>query len=352
MDRWHAPRAHSFAAKVPSERGMGMQRREFVGLIGGAAAWPLAARAQQPGKIPVVGVLWHGSAEKEWSNPFYHYLHDDFAKLGYIAGKTVRFEERYANENQDKYDQLANELLTFNPDLLMGISLPAALAFKKATSRIPILFMGVPDPVGSGLVASIAKPGGNITGMGGVARETYLKRVQILKQLVPGLSRLALLVDLDVPAQVAFEQQYYASAAAANGVELEVFGARDKPGIDEAFPKMVQAKCDAAVISQQGIFFLLRAELSEAALSNRVPTMGPSEAFVPSGLLVAYSPVIKERFVSCVAYATRILRGEKPSDLPVHFATELSLAVNLKTAATLNLTIPPVVLTAADRVFE
>jgi len=338
---------------MPSpELGVGMQRREFIGLIGGAAAWPLAARAQRPGKIPVVGVLWHGSAEKEWTNPFYHYLHDNFANLGYIADKTVRFEERYANERQDKYDQFANELLALNPDLMMALNLPAALALKKATSRIPILFIAVPDPVGTGLVASIAKPGGNITGMGGVAPETYLKRVQIFKQIVPGLSRLALLVDLDVPAQASFEREYYTSAAAANGVQLEVFGARDKRSIDEAFSKMVEAKCDGAVISQQGIFFLLRAELSEAALSNRLPTMGPSEAFVPSGILVAYSAVTKERFVSLVAYAAKILRGEKPGDLPVHFATELSLAVNLKTATALNLTIPPLILGAADRVIE
>src|SRR5436853_2266679 len=114
-----------------------MQRREFVGLIGGAAAWPLAARAQQPGKMPVVGVLWHGSAEKEWANPFYHYLHDDFATLGYIADKTLKYEEHYADERQDRYDQLASELVALNPDVLIAPNLSAALALKKATSRIP-----------------------------------------------------------------------------------------------------------------------------------------------------------------------------------------------------------------------
>jgi putative ABC transport system substrate-binding protein len=243
-------------------------------------------------------------------------------------------------------------LVALNPDLLMALNLPAALAFKKATSRVPIVFIGVADPVGAGLVASIARPGGNVTGMAAVPPETYLKRVQMFKQLVPRLSRLALLADLDVPAQVAFEKEYYTSAAAANGIQLEVFGARDKRSIDEAFSKMVEARCEGAVISQQGIFFLLRSELSEGALSNRLPTMGPSEAFVPSGILVAYSQVTKERIASLVAYAAKVLRGEKPGDLPVQFSTKLTLALNLKTARMLGITVPPTLLATADEVIE
>jgi putative ABC transport system substrate-binding protein len=330
-----------------------MRRREFITLIGGAAtSWPLAARAQQPSKIPVVGVFWVGSAEKELANPFQRYLHDDFANLGYISDKTVKFEERYADGTQDRYDQLASELVALNPDVMIAMTLSASMALKKATSRIPIVFLGVPDPVGSGLVASIARPGGNVTGMATPQRETYSKRVEIFKHLIPGLSRLALLANLDEPSHVAVEREYYMAAAAANGILLEVFSARDEPTINETFPKIVQAKCDGVIIANQGVFYLLRDELSAAALSNHLPTMAPGESFVPSGVLIAYSPDLKFRFVEAVTYAVRILRGEKPSDLPVQFPTRFELVLNLKTAAALNLTIPPLVLTAADRVIE
>jgi len=329
-----------------------MQRREFIKLVGGAAIWPLAAEAQQPGRIPVVGILWHGSAEKEWASPFYHYVHEDFASHGYIADKTVKFVERYASEKQEIYDQLASELIARNPDVLMAPTLPAALALKKATTRIPIIFNAAPDPVGNGLVASITRPGGNATGLAAVQRETYFKRVEIFKQLVPALSSLALIADLEVPAHAALETEYYTAASAANGVRLEAFDARDKRTIDEAFLKLVQARCEGVIIANQGLFYLLRDELSAAALSHRLPTMGPSDAFVPSGILVAYAVVFRERFAEFVTYGVKVLRGERPSELPVLFPTKFQLALNLKTAAALNLTIPPIVLTAADRVIE
>jgi putative ABC transport system substrate-binding protein len=330
-----------------------MKRREFITALGGAAVWPLfAARAQQPGRIPVVGALWHGSAEKERANPFYHWAHDDFANLGYISEKTVKFEERYASEKQELYDQLANELVGLSPDVLMAASVPAAFALKKATSRIPIVFIGVSDPVGSGLVASMARPGGNVTGMAAPGRETYSKRVAILKEITPRLSRLALLANLDEPSHAAIETNYYKAAATANGADLEVFAARDKRSIDEVLPKMVQAGCDGVVIANQGVFFLLRDELSEATMSNRLPTMGPSGVFVSSGVLISYAPVLRERWRQTVTYAARILRGEKPNDLPVEFPTRFELTLNLKTAAALNLTIPTTVLASADQVIE
>jgi putative ABC transport system substrate-binding protein len=331
-----------------------MRRREFLGVLGGATALSFAAQAQQSSKIPLVGMLWHGSKEKELANPWHQNVHDDFASFGYIADKTIRYEERFPDERQNLYDQFASELVAAGADILVCFDLPAALALKKATSRIPIVFLGLNDSLAlsSGLVQSLARPGGNATGLVGPARDMYFKAVEIFKQLIPGVSRLALLVNPDIPVQVAFQADFYATAARANGIQLEVFEARDKRTIDETFPKIVQAKCDGVVIANQGAFYLLRDEISEAALFNRLPTLGPSDVFVPSGILVSYSPVLRQRFVDLVTYAVRILRGEKPSDLPVEFPTKFELVLNLKTAAALNLTVPPLVLTAADRVIE
>jgi putative ABC transport system substrate-binding protein len=332
--------------------GETMQRRKFIGLVGGAALWPVMAGAQSAPRKPLIGILWHGSAEKEWANPFYRYMHDDFAAQGFVAEKTARFEERYAGEVQEVYDRLATELVGTGPDLLVGPLLPSALALRKATSRIPIVFLGVPDPVASGLVASIARPGGNATGLGNVGLETFVKRVAILRELVPNLSKLALIANLDVPAQAAQEHEFYAAGAAANGLQLEVFSARDKPTIDEAFAKLVQAGCNGVVISSQGMFFLLRDELAQAALAHKLPSMGPSDSFVPSGILVSYSPRIRQRFTDVAALGARILRGENPADIPVQFPTRFEYAVNLKTAAALGLAVPPTVLMSATLAIE
>jgi putative ABC transport system substrate-binding protein len=156
-----------------------MKRREFITLLGGAAAtWPFAVRAQQSGRIPVVGVLWDASAEKEQSNPFYQWLHDDFTRFGYISNKTVKYEERYASEKQELLEQLASNLVSLGPDVLIAPSSAAALALKKATSQIPIVFQGASDPVGAGLVASIPRPGGNVTGIAASSPEVYLKKLQ------------------------------------------------------------------------------------------------------------------------------------------------------------------------------
>jgi len=197
-----------------------MRRRGFIAGLCSVTTLPLVAWADQSLRVPVVGVLWHGSPEKEWSNPFYHYLHDDFSASGYIAGKTVRFEERYASERQEVYDQLAQELVALRPDVLIGVTQPAALALKRATSQIPILFLGVADPVGSGLVRNFARPGGNVTGMAAPPPEMYFKRVSLLREVAPHVNRLALLADLDVPAIVELERSVYAEAAATNGMQL------------------------------------------------------------------------------------------------------------------------------------
>jgi putative ABC transport system substrate-binding protein len=290
-----------------------MRRREFISLIASAAAWPVLARAQQSGRIPVVGVLWDASAEKEQSNPFYHSLHDDFTRFGYISDKTVKYEERYASEKQELLEQLASNLVSLGPDVLIAPSSAAALALKKATSQIPIVFQGASDPVGAGLVASIPRPGGNVTGIAASSPEVHFKRIAILKEIIPRLSRLALLADLDLPDHAALEIQYISAAAKGNAVRLEVFAARDRNSIDEVFPKIVQSGCDAVVIAGQGTFYLLRDELSGAALSNRVPTMAPSGVFVSSGLLISYGTIIRDRYRETVAYAVRILRGESLS---------------------------------------
>jgi len=329
-----------------------MRRRDFIGGLGGAAAFSLVARAEQSQHIPVIGVLWHGSSDREWSNQFYHWLHDDFAAAGYIAGKTVRYEERYASDRKEMYGQLAGELVALSPDVLIAPTTPAALALKKTTSRIPIVFLGVADPVGSGLVKSFAEPGGNVTGLAAPSRETYLKRVAILKEIIPTTVRLALVENLNEPSHSTLERELYAEAATASGIKLDAFSASDKPTIDEAFSKIVQAKSDGVIIANQGSLFLLRDELSQAALSNRLPSMAPSDYFVPSGILISYAPNLRVRCTQLVAYAIRILKGAAPNDLPVDFPTKFELKLNLKTAVALGVTIPTTVLAIADEVIE
>jgi putative tryptophan/tyrosine transport system substrate-binding protein len=210
----------------------------------------------------------------------------------------------------------------------------------------------VGDPVASGLLTNIARPEANIIGLANITRDTYIKRVAILKELVPSLSKLALIAHLDTPVQVEQERAFYEAGATANGIQLQVFPARDKPSIDEAFEKLSQAGCHAVMISQQPLFFLFREELANAALKHRLPSMGPSDAFVPVGVLVAYAPLIRQRFRELSALAARILRGAKPGELPVQFPTVFEFAINMKTATQLGLTVPQTVLASATRVVE
>src|SRR5215472_5103040 len=327
-----------------------MKRRQFIRLIGGAAAaWPIAARAQQsPNKIPVVGVLWHaGSAEEE--DVYLSVLVKAFNDLGYFEGKNIRLEHRFPAENPDRYRTLGQELIDAKPDAIVAVTLAGAVALKKLTSTIPIVFVLVPDPIASGLVESLARPGGNATGLSLMAVDLSGKRLELLKEAVPNLSRVALLLDLGSPNK---EGQIKANQTAAEALGISLWPAEiSAPDeIEPVFSKIAQDRADAVMRGPGTILFNLRARVSAAALAHRLPVMTYIAEEVPYGYLMAYGQDFPDFIRRAAAYTDRILKGAKPADLPVEQPTKFKLVLNLKTAKALSITFPQTLILSADEI--
>ena len=328
-----------------------MQRREFIGLIGGAAAWPLAARAQQQRRAPVVGVLWHaGSAKEEvaFSRP----LKAGFTDLGYIEGKTIVFEERFPAEEKERFDAYAIELVGLKVDALIAGSIPAAFACQRATSTIPIILVGNPDPVGLKLVSSLARPGGNITGLSAMAFDLAAKRVQLLKEAISDLSRVALLINPSDPNSANRLIAEVQPTGDRLQLSFQAFEIGSPAELEGAFKKIAENQFGAVVVAQHSMYFNERRQIANLALANRLPTMVPADVFVEAGALMSYGPNWPAIFSSAAGYVDRILKGAKPADLPIQQPTKFELAINLKTAKAMGLTIPPTLLARADKVIE
>ena len=330
--------------------GATVQRREFITLIGGAAtAWPLAARAQRAPKIPVIGVLWHaGSAEeeKEFSRP----LKAGFADLGYVDGKTIILEERYPAEQKERFEALAAELVSLKVDVLVTMTILGALVLQRATSTIPIVFITNPDPVGLKLVSSLAHPGGNITGLSSMGYDLAVKRLGILKEAIPTLSRVALLVNPVTPYDASRQISEIQSTADQLHVSIEAFEARQPEDLELVFKRMKQGVFGATIITQNAMFYNERKRLVELALANGVPTLAPADVFI--GAFMSYGPVWTAMFRNAGGYVDKILKGAKPADLPVQQPTEFRLVINLNTAKALGLDLAPTFLARADEVIE
>jgi putative ABC transport system substrate-binding protein len=326
-----------------------MKRREFVALLGATAvAWPLAARAQQPGQLPKIGMLWHaGSAEEEGS--YYTSLMRGFGDLGYVDGKTALFEHRYADEQYERFPALAKELLASNVDVLMASILPAARAAANATKNIPIVFVIVSDPVMSGLADSIARPGRNLTGMSNVTDDLTAKRVQIFKQAVPKLRRMGLIFNPEAQSPV---REEYRAAATALGIETTVLEVRSPADIQQALAAAVAQSFDGVAAAPDSMIFNAREHLAAWALRHRVPMMGANLDTVQAGALLAYGPNHADIFRRSAAVVVKILKGEKPGDIPVQQPVIFNLRLNLRTAKTLNLDLSPNLLALADEVIE
>jgi len=327
-----------------------MRRRQFIRLIGGAAAaWPLAARAQQSSnKVPVVGVLWHaGSAEEE--DVYLSVLVKAFNDLGYVEGKNIRLEHRFPAENPEQFRKLGQELVDAHPAVLMAITSFGAVTLKKLTSSIPIVFVFVPDPLGFGLVNSLARPGGNATGPSLMAVDLSGKRLELLKQVVPGLSRVALLTDPKTDPSRERTIKNHQAAAEALGVTLwneDIAGPED---VEPVFAKIADDHADGVVRGTSGgLFFNLRARIGAAALAHKLPVMAYIAEEVPSGYLMSYGQDLPDFVHRAVAYADRILKGANPADLPVEQPTKFKLVLNLRTASALGLGFPQSLLLSAD----
>ena len=326
-----------------------MRRREFITLLGGAATWPLAARAQQGGKIPTVGYLWHAGSPQE-EVPYFGALQEGFARLGYVDGRNIKLEHRFPNETPERFKSMAAELVSMNVDVLMGGAV-ASPYLRDATTKIPIVFMFVPDPVGMKLVQSIARPGGNITGLSNFGRDVAGKRLQLLREIVPGLSHVALLINSDQQTTPVFIE-VMGAAADQLGLVLQTFDARSLQEIEPAFDAMTRAGMQAVTPVQGGLFYQARTFIPKLAIARRLPMLAYSRETFEYGALVSYAADQVEMCRRSAVYADKILKGAKPGDLPVEQPTKFEFLINLKTAKALGLDVPVHLQQIADEVIE
>ena len=328
-----------------------MWRREFIGLLGGAAlAWPLAARAQRREKIPRIGVLWHAGSAKE-EDIYLSVLRKAFSGLGYVEGKNIEFEHRFPAEQRDRFQAFAGELVESKVDALIAVTTQGAIEAKRLTTTIPIVFVIVADPVGGGLVDSLARPGGNATGLSIMTIDLTGKRLALLKEAVPNLVRVALLVDPGDP----FTQSYISAsktAAGALGLLLSPVEAPRPDAIEPAFSAIAQGGADGVIVGPGPMLFNERGHIGSSALAHKVPTLVNVAEMVPDGALLSYGPDFPDFFRRAAVFVDKILKGAKPADLPVEQPTEFKLVVNLKTAKALGLDVPFHLQQLADEVIE
>jgi putative ABC transport system substrate-binding protein len=326
-----------------------MRRREFITLLGGtAAAWPLAARAQQVGKLPTIGFLGplSQSAMSPWTAAFVQRLRE----LGWIEGRTVAIEYRWGEGRDERFVEIAAEFVRLKVDVIVTGGTAAVIAAKQATSVIPIVFGTAGDPVGTGLVASLARPGGNVTGLSNQSADLPGKRVDLLRQVVPGLRRLAIMANISSPIGV-LEMNEVQAAARTLGLDVvasEIRRAEDiAPAIDA-----LKGRADALYVVTEALVNTNRIRLNTLALGARLPTLHGVRDYVEAGGLMSYGPNFPDLFRRAGEYVDKILRGAKPGGIPVEQPTKFDLAINLTTAKALGLTIPESFLLRADEVIE
>jgi putative ABC transport system substrate-binding protein len=326
-----------------------MRRREFIVGLGSAVAWPVVGRAQQPA-MPVVGFLQGQSPAT--AAPLIAAFSQGLRETGFVEGQNVVVEYRLANGQPDRVPALAAELVSRRVNVLAS-GYQTAHAAKAATTTIPIVFMGGADPVRAGLVASINRPGGNLTGVSLAAIELLGKRLGLLRELVPQAAILGALIDARVPAPE-FQFQLQDVQEAAHRLDLSVVApnVRSERDFDEAFATLTRARVDAVVVAPSVLFNDNPARLIGRAARHRLPTAYELRQFVEAGGLMAYAPSITEAFRQGGVYTGRVLKGEKPADIPVLLPTKFEFALNLKTAKALGLTVPPTLLALADEMIE
>jgi putative ABC transport system substrate-binding protein len=325
-----------------------MNRREFMTLLGGAAvAWPLSARAQRAGKLPTIGFFGVAppSTWKPWVAAFVQRLRE----LGWVDGQTIAIEYRWAEGRSERFEEIMAEFVRLNVNVIVtgGIAVPAA---KRATSVIPIVFTLAPDPVGSGLVASLARPGGNVTGLSNQSGDLFDKRLEILREVIPSLRRLAIIANKDNP-QVALEISDAQDKARKLGIDVtisEIVRADDiAPAIEalKGFAEALYVVSDALAVTN-------RVRINTFALAARMPTMHANREYIETGGLISYGTNYPDLFRRAGNYVDKILRGAKAGDIPVEQPTKFDLVINLTTAKALGLEIPSSVLARADEVIE
>jgi putative tryptophan/tyrosine transport system substrate-binding protein len=326
-----------------------MKRREFITLLGGAtAAWPLAARAQQPA-MPVIGFL--GSTSRDSYSHLLAAVRQGLKETGYVESRNVAIEYRWAEGKYDRLPALAAELVGY-PVAVIIANTPAALAAKAATTTTPIVFSSGLDPVKAGLVASLNRPGHNVTGISSMSGELVAKQLELLHELVPSATVIGLLVNPTNPALAESLSTALQAAARVLGLRLDVLHASSEPEIDAAFDTLASSRRGGLVIGADGFFSVRSGQLAALALHHALPAISPYPPFAVAGGLMNYGASPTDGFRLAGVYAGRILKGEKPADLPVMQSAKFELVINLKTAKALGLTVPSALLARADEVIE
>jgi putative ABC transport system substrate-binding protein len=323
-----------------------MKRRDFIFLAaGGASGWPLLALGDPSGRIWRMGFLAQGYEK------FYDALLDGLKDLGYQEGRNLVVERRYAEGRAERFQEFAAEMVRLKVDVIIVTTTPAGFAVKSPATNIPVVFPNAISPVESGLVASLAHPGGNITGGAAQTAALSTKRLGILKEVVPKLSRGAVLWNSANPA-LAYPWKLTQNAAAALGVELEPVEVRSPQDIDTAFAKMTDARPDALIVLQDALTLQHREQIIDFTIERRLPGMFVAREWVASGGLISYGEDLADMYRRGAYFVDKILRGAKPADLPVEQVTKFELIINLKTAKSIGWTIPPEILATADEVIE
>ena len=330
-----------------------MDRRAFLGtLAGGLLAAPLAAEGQQTGKVARVGYLNPGSASDPLRQRRLDAFRQGLRELGYVEGQNIAIESRWAEGKEDQYPTLAADLVRLKVDVIVAQSGAATQAAQQATRTIPIVMSLVNDPLGSGLVPSLARPGGNVTGTSFMGPDLVGKQLQLLKEVVPKVSRVALLRNPANPASAAGLRDAEA-AARAFGVRLQALEARDPQEIDSAFAAMTRERAGALLILPDPIFGNQRRQIAELAAKRRLPAIhGGTPEYAEAGGLMVYGPNELDLNRRAAIYVDKLLKGAKPADLPVEQPTKFELVINLRTAKAIGLTIPPSLLQRADQIID
>src|SRR5262245_3388352 len=327
-----------------------MRRREFITLLGGAAAgWPLAARGQQSA-MPVIG--WMGIPSARRYADRVAVFREGLEEAGFVESQNVAIEYRWADDHNEKLPELAAELVARDVTVIVvGGGTPAALAAKAATTTTPIVFTIAADPVRAGLVRSLSRPGGNITGIAGLTDELITKRLELLTELVPKMSVLGALINPSNPNAESRAKDLRA-AAPVLGRQIQVVGASTGSELDNAFTTALAQGVEALVVQNDALFSSRPAQVAGLAMRHRLPAIYENREDVAAGGLMSYGPSWRERYRLLGSYTARILKGEKPADLPVIQPTKFELVINLKTAKALGLEVPPTLLARADEVIE
>jgi ABC-type uncharacterized transport system substrate-binding protein len=326
-----------------------MKRRAFITLLGGAAAWPLAARAQQPA-MPVIG--WLGTGWPDTSASQIAAFRNGLNEAGFVEGKNVVIEQRWEEGRYDRLPALAADLVRRSVTVILASGGPRPTrAAKSATSTIPIVFWSATDPVVTGLVASLNRPGGNVTGAYSLSSELGTKQLGLLRELVPAASTIALLVNPSTPGADPVSKDVQ-TAARALGLQLRVLGAGSEHDLDGVLASLAQHRPDALLVQADAFLFRQDAQILSAAARHAIPTVSGTRDFAAAGGLMSYGARTADAVHQAGLYVGRILRGEKPADLPVVQSTQFELVINLKTAKALGLIVPPNLLAIADEVIE